>query len=616
MEKEAIKILSSQKCKLFLLTVITILLYSRTLTHQYVWDDKTFANWNLTRDFKYIRWFFKGALPDTHIGDYRPLKGIILILDHYFLGDNQIAYRAQAIGIHLIAVVLVYLLTKEVTAKPDIAFFTSLLFAVHPVQVEAIAFFTSSTDIVGVLFFLLSFCAFIRWDRKKHRYLLLFSTLMWTLAILSYEMTLIMPLLTTFYVLMLSSKNSLSWRSVLKFQTPYIAVLGCYLLVRIGILHLNSGETYLAGSFYTTMLVMIKVVGKYLWLLLFPVHLSVNHEISPGIFAQKDVDFLETAARAQSLFDPSVIISLLSITCLIVFAIFCYKKYPYYTFCIGWFFVSLLPVMNIIPLSALMGERYIYIASIGWCLLLGVWVDRLLTWPKSLRTKYILFSLVLLVVGVFTLRSWVRLGDWQNSVTLWNAELSQSPESTLAHHNLGVGYVEQGKPQEALKHFEYAAAHNSTRIPKISYNLALNYLRLERREDAEKELKRTLTIDPNYIPALIELGTIYLKEDRFSDAEHHYRKAIEIDQYSAEAHYRLAALFIKMNRLSEAKGELEEVLRLNTLYMPAYYELSALYLKEGNISSSRSILENAYEKDPHSESINQALRLLEESNKN
>lgn len=610
MKEEIVEVLQSKRWQIIILIVLILLLYSRSLSNQYVWDDKTFANWNLTKNVKYIPWFFRGALPDTHVGDYRPLKGIILTLDHVLWGDNIIGYRLQAIAIHVTAVLLVYLLIYEIFGKKNIAFVTSLLFALHPVQIEAIAFFTSSTDIAGVLFFLISFYFFIRWDKLKQTKYLYLSLIFWIGAIGGYEMTLVLPLLIILYKATLSPTKTLSLRSIVQIELPYLAVTVLYLLVRIGLLGLSGNDSYLGNSLYLTIIAIIKAVGKYIELLIFPLNLSVNHQLSPLVFSQKDVDYFPEAVLSQTWWQPQVILALVAVIFLVSYALISYRKRYYYTFCIGWFFVSILPVINIIPLSGLMAERYLYIASIGYCLVLAFTLDKLIRSTKSTRIKYQIYFVFIVIAILYSFRSWARIGDWQNSVTLWSKELEIAPQSILAHHNLGVGYMERGEFEKSLPYFEYAAVNNYAKIPKIYQSLGIAYQRTKRFDDAEREFQQALSLDAENNSLLIDLGRVYADQARFNEAIEILRRAIESDNYGFQAHFELGQVYLKINALDEAIKEFEAVIELNNLHMQAYVVLAGVYQLQGDVPNARETLQKGLIQDPQNKVITQQIQLL------
>jgi len=109
-----IRLLFNTKFQLAIIILLTVGVYANTFGNQLVWDDKTFADWELTASFKSLPQFLKGALPHPHEGDYRLFKGIILTFDKVVFANSLFVFHLQAILIHLSATLLVYFLTKKI----------------------------------------------------------------------------------------------------------------------------------------------------------------------------------------------------------------------------------------------------------------------------------------------------------------------------------------------------------------------------------------------------------------------------------------------------------------------------------------------------------------------
>ena len=257
-------------------------------------------------------------------------------------------------------------------------------------------------------------------------------------------MTLILPLILVLYELTLGKKN-------LKKIWPVAITAVIYLFIRIGILGISpSRGDYLAYSFYHTQLTMIKMWVKYLWLLVWPMNLSHNQTIVPGFEAFMTPYSDLNAILSQTPFDLSILISISIIFGLIFIAVKLRKIYPSVTFIIGWFFISLLPVAYFLPQGTAFAEKYLYIASFSFILLLALGLDKLKKWKN-------LGIIVTIVIMVFyASRTIIRNQNWQNPQTLWEHEAQIHPQSELAFYNLGIIYTQNGEKSKALEMYKKA----------------------------------------------------------------------------------------------------------------------------------------------------------------
>ena len=187
----------------------------------------------------------------------------------------------------------------------------------------------------------------------------------------------------------------------------------------------------MAGSFYLTALAMVKVMAKYIALTIFPYHLTLNHQIPNGIPALAYIDYKEQVYLSQKITDLSFLFSATVVVGTMATAIFLYKRLPIVTFCIFWFFASLTIVSNIIPLNNFMSERYLYLASYGWSLLVAYLVVEFWQGFKSENCEVFLrkrklkilgsavkLSTVLLFVAIlvfYSVRTYQRNGDWRDN---------------------------------------------------------------------------------------------------------------------------------------------------------------------------------------------------------
>lgn len=584
----------SGKAGLLLALFLTTLVYANTLNNKFVWDDQTFTvDWPQVRSLVNIPKFFAGAYPGEEANHYRPIKGIILTLDYKLFGGKPFFYHLQAIIIHLAATFLVYLIAKKLTGEGLVASLTGLFFGLHPIHVEAITFVTSSSDIVGIVFLLASFYYYLRRNLPV-------SLILALLAYLANEITLVLAPLIVLYELSLGRKFP-----PVKFYLPHLVVAASVLALRFFVLKIGGFAPYLGDSFWINLLLVPKLIVKYVGLLIWPVDLNVNHEILAGIFALRYVDLNPEAIGGLTIFNFSLIWPLLATCTLVIAAVVTFKKWPILAFCFGWFLISLAPVLNILPLKILFAERYAYLASFGYCLLLAVLIARLMAFGKVPAVFFLL-----LIGGFYGVLTFRRNLDWQDPVTLWAKTVSQVPESTYAHYNLGIAYQDMGEDAQALGELELAAKYNYLTFPKIGINLARAYIKAGDFKRGIDQLSKIVQRYPENFETQSALGDALRNMGQLAEAAKHYQASITVNSRFYESHIGLGIVYARTGEIEKAVEEFKMAKAINPYLILAYNNLASIYASEGKIDLARAELEAALVLDPQNALLQENLRRL------
>ena len=616
------KLLANTKVHLLLITILTITVYLNTLGNQFVWDDKTFANWELTKSFKYLPELLKGVLPPPHEGDFRPLKGVILLADYKLFANNPFWYHLQAIVIHLAATLLFYLLTRKIFARVLdvgqaglIAAVTALLFGVHPVHTEAITFVTSSTDIVGVIFFVLAFYFYIKAvSQYRDRGKFLFISLMFgLLAYFAYEATLVLLPLLVLYDLCFGQKLGKVFLTQFPKYGLYFGTIVFYGILRFWILRVNPENSWPEGNFFLTMITMVKAFLKYVGLTVFPVQLSINHQIPEGISALFYVDYNRLAFLSQKLTDWPFLFSFGVLVVLILVGIFFYRRLPLFTFAIFWFFISLVPFANILPLNNFMSERYLYLASYGWCLSLAFAIYYLfnLHFRFSKYLKITTVSFLVAILTFYSARTVLRNLDWRDSETLWSKTLARTPESVLANHNLGNVYAELGKLDRAIEYYQKAAANNSKKVARVNLNFGYALAKTGQANLAIIQFKKAAESDPQNYYAHFALGNAYSEIGKYDLAIDSYRKAIALWPAYFEAYIKLGIALAEKQNLGLAIEQFEKAAQLKPDSELPFLNLAVAYFKQDRLDLAGEAYQEVLKINPNNETAKQQLQKIQ-----
>ena len=271
-----------------IILLCTVIVYSNTFKNDFIIDDYSFiVDWPLIQDLGNLPEFFgSNNQPKGEEGVYSPIKTFFHALNYNVWGLDPFGYHFVALIIHLLGTLLVYRISYQLASNGSVAFLCGLLFGLHPVHVEAITFLTASIDTLGIIFLFASFYFYIasQNNNRKGFAAYLYSLLLAFLAIFTHELAIVLPILFLFYDLCLDQKPSSRSRVFLRIS-PFFILSLIYVGLKFMVLGSITRGGYLLGSFYLTMLVIIKALAKYVIILLFPFQLSLNPEISKGIYA-------------------------------------------------------------------------------------------------------------------------------------------------------------------------------------------------------------------------------------------------------------------------------------------------------------------------------------------
>ena len=310
--------------------------------------------------------------------------------------------------------------------------------------------------------------------------------------------------------------------------SPFFLISIVYVLCKyLNLGAITRGE-YLYGSFYLTMLVILKAWAKYVAITLFPITLTFNHVISPGIYSFGQEDFDRNAVLSQSFLDPQVLMSLGVLGALAYIAFKNYKSNRLITFCVGWFFIGLLPGANIVPSGIYFAERYLYAGSLGFCLVFGYYMNRFFYMDrKFLGLKYSLgvVFLTVLIVTFCVVRVWARNLDLRNNITLYESAVRENPYSALMRTDLGIIYAYHKRYDQAIASFQGALKIRSDN-PDTYFAMGDTYIDMGRPARAVESFQQAVVLNPQYAPAHYNLAGLYMKLGQRVKAQAHLGQAL------------------------------------------------------------------------------------------
>lgn len=576
---------------LAIILIATAGVYWGTIHHDFVWDDTSFIlEWEeLRHPWDNLSGFLHGEVAPRHQGVYRPLRSLFYAASFSLYGTNPTGYHLQALFIHLVSTVLVYLISRQLTKHALIPLLTTLIFGLHPLHIEAVTWITTSFDTIGSALFFASFYVYLRYSKTQKTFLLIISALLATLAFFTYEMTLVLPALIFIYEVFFNHRSLIKPSFLIRSLTPFVLLALFYLFIRFFLLHITGREDYLLGSPLITVQVMTLALVSYFRLLILPLGLSINHTLKAGFSGLFYHDYSPGNPITTPHFtDPDILLALALILAALYFVYHFYKQRPLIAFSSAWFLIALLPVMQIFPQSIIFAEKYTYIASFGTSLLTAMillLISNKLFPILHLHSKQLFLTLALCYSLFLGYQTYVRNQTWKDAYTLWSTALASSPDSGYIHNNLGLALINRGDQDQAFYHIGKAAQLN----PNSEINLT-NYgaLLVEQGEydQAITIYQQALTDNPTHLPTLVSLASAYKYLGQYGRAQNLYHQAFDLDPNYQPALINLAKLFIEIGDHDQARTYLDRVLAISSNQAFIYFDIASVYQEQQNYAQA------------------------------
>ncbi|MDD2634182.1 MAG: tetratricopeptide repeat protein [Bacteroidales bacterium] len=599
--------------------VFAFVLYGNTIGHDYALDDAIVITSNeFTQNgikgipdiFKYDTFtgFWLSSYPDRTAsqiqeekklvagGRYRPLSLVTFALEIELFGkkikdaNGQIIHKGNPSISHFINIILYFLTTcllyiillRLFPPKKDkkwyfsFAFITSILFLAHPIHTEAIANIKGRDEIMTLLGSLAAVWFTIKYlDTKKIHFAILSSVSLF-LGLLSKENAItflaIIPI-TIYYF----TNHKLS--SNLKASIPLLIAAGIFLLIRANVLGFGGGEKqisqeimnnpFLGASFAEKMATIFFTLWMYIKLLIFPHPLTY--------------DYYPYQIEIIGWDNPGAYLTLVLYLAIGIYAVYgMIKKKDMFSYGIWFYLLPLSVVSNIFfPVGTFMNERFVFISSIGFCLILAWLIYKYI--PKIIKDKssasYFTSFIMIIVLGLYSVKTISRNKAWENDLTLFTTDVQTSSNSAKSNCSAGGKLIEEAQKPDNKNN---KVLHDQMCKQAIGY------------------LEHAIEIYPNYVDALNLLGNAHY-EHNFAVAKslHYYAKVLKIRPFHNIAYNNSRivmqnAISLLTNNYSSSTPEdilksCDEIIKAKPEFGEAYHLKGTLYGKHFNIIDSAFI---------------------------
>jgi tetratricopeptide (TPR) repeat protein len=524
-----------ERAALLGLVVFSFLLYVRSLWADFTFDDLSV----IVGDPSLARW----QLPVLRGGWGRPVRTLTLMIDHSLFGIDPAGYHLQNLLWNSLVVALLYLFLRRLTDRWLLAFWATALFAAHPVHAEAVMNATNRKEALCMAFSLLAILAYLRsLEPARRTWLWLGAALVaWGLALFAKQVAVAVPLVIVAYeFLYLDPARRRLARGPVLLAGAFAACAVLLLAYLFGLTLAEQRAVLLQGfegkgTPYAIAITSGRAFWRYLGLLLWPAALCPDHRV----------------ALSTSLLEPHTFLAWLALLALAAGSLVAARASRIAAFGLLWLLINYLPVSNLIPSAYIVADRYMYIASAGFCLVVawtGLWLyDRARL--SSRRWGAVVVGFGVLVLGGYAFQTLRYSQVWMGEESLWTYTLECNPKSFRAFNSLGNVHFRRGEFERSIQYFSRAIELG---LPWAYYNRANAYFQLGRYEEALPDYDRAIAAGPQGASPYYNRGNAYLRLNRYPEAIDSYDHTIALDPDHADGYNNRAFAQAKLGNHEEA----------------------------------------------------------------
>lgn len=550
---------------------VTIVVYLPALFNGIIVDvddnEYVFENPNITTiDKKTLAWMATAF----HAANWHPITWFSHALDYALWGLNPFGHHLTSILFHgMNAFILVILTARlcELAQLPSgpltlnipndkfprlliVSLITGLLFGIHPLHVESVAWISERKDILCSLFFLLSILAYLRYassqsTQEKLLYYCL-SLLTCILSLFSKPMAVTLPvilLLMDLYPLKRFSVRTMP--KILAEKIPFMCLSLAVSLLTIEAQ--KAGGTLIGLNPHTQSiqaLIAVRAVAFYIVKTVMPFSLSTFYP-----YQQK-----------PSLLDVEYILSIFFVVGVTVICALTRRKQKVVSSSWAFYLITLLPVSGLLQFGGqLAADRYSYLPTIGIYILFGVTVVQLINRFSTVTRQQLNMTMVILLslITIFSLlavKTVKQISAWKDSISYWTSVIQYNPTFIYAYESRGNAYIKVGKHREALDDLNLIVELKNRQF-KEYYSKGLLYRSAGEYKNAINAFISAIELNPNMPNAYVTLAYTYALNGDFDRTIHFSDKAIHLNQQSGEAYYTRGYAYLKLNKVEEAKKD-------------------------------------------------------------
>ena len=585
-------------CICVFLALAVLAVFGQTARFRFVnWDDDRYVydNARVTSGLSMqgVAW----ALTHATCNFYHPLTMISLMLDYQFHKLNAGGYHLTNVLFHAASTVLLFLILRRMTGALWRSAFVAAVFGIHPLRVESVAWVSERKDVLATFFFMLTLGAYARYARNPNslgRYLTVAG--FFGLGLLCKPTAVALP-----FVLLL-----LDYWPLNRFAAPMpacstgtpIAQPGCFGIPRRLILEkiplVALAAVACVAAYFAQGKAVVSIAKIPMAWRIGNVFISCVVYLRQMVWPTGLAIYYPYPEKSDLLWEAALCFVLLAGICGGVLAL--WRKHPWLLAGWFWYLGMLAPVIGIVAVNpSAHGDRNTYLPQIGLCVLLAWaaedWSAGWKSWRPALGGLMVVFIGALMVCG----RNQVLY--WKDSETLWKRALACTFSNSAAHNNLGQALYQKGELEEAIRQYKQALEINPA-YKDAQNNLGVALFAKGDLEEAIAQYRKALEINPDDAGSLSNLGLAFLKKGDLDEAITQYRKVLKINPNLAEARSNLGLALFRKGDQEQAIAQYREVLKIRPDDAGAYNNLGLALVKEGQLDEAIAQYRKALEIKP------------------
>jgi tetratricopeptide (TPR) repeat protein len=547
-----------------LLFVISFAIYIPSLSHGFVWDDTSAVK--IKFNYKSLIRSLKPNTIEKKSNYYRPTISLFYLIDSQLWNKNPMGYHLTNILLNSCVVFLlfwfIYYFFINLGYKEHAfttAIISSFLFLAHPIHVESVSWVSARTDVLCTLFMMIGMLAHVKSSTNK--IIVVAAFIAFYISMLSKELgILFLPII----LVMDYATGEIKKRSSIFIYIVYILLILLYFYVRsqshVNITHVSDKNVAtVVTSDLVKYLEILKVLAityyTYIYKILFPVELNA---------------FIYDIAK-DTYYVVGALLFILFTGILLIYSFI--KKLPIIYISMFWFLLtlgpsSILSVIKMTPTS--LAERYLYLPSIGFCLILGYICTRLIS---SQRYKIIGILTLIFILSFYSISTINRQKVWASDLTLWKDSSMKTEYACFPHNNYAIALRDAGKIKEAIKQYLYIYSPNiqcSNANKSLLYNnFGVALMDLNKTDLARERFEDSIRAFQYYFKPHMNLGVTYIgsaiknnKSDDFKKAEYYLTNAIELNPSSGDSHHYLSIVYKETGDFKKAEIHARKAIKL------------------------------------------------------
>jgi len=563
-----------------LLVIATFIAYMQVLKYGFItsFDDTEYltSNWNIKAGLtkESIVWAFS----TSYASNWHPVTWLSHMLDYEFYGLEPFGHHLTSLLFHIINTLLLFGVLLKMTGALWRSGLVSVLFALHPLNVESVAWVSERKNVLSTFFLLLTLWAYVKYVDKKNARNYLLVVLFLVLGLMSKPMLVTLPfvlLLLDFWPLKRFGEVRPA-RLIFEKVPLFILLIGSCVATFIAQKSGGAIRSSEFSSLYFRIANALVSYFEYLRNMLWPSGLSVFYP-HPG--------------NALPIWKPlACTIVLVVVTIWVVKEI---RRAPYLA--VGWFWYlgTLVPVIGIVQVGEqAMADRYTYVP------LIGIFIAIAWSLPEQIKTgkEKLLPILSGIVISLLIALTWIQVSHWKNSITLFKHAINVTDTKYLGvatiHAFLGDAYHREGELGIAISEFKKSLDLDPANLYSLN-NLAATLAEQGNLKEGLSYAQKLSRLQPDYTPGLITMGNILEETGKLDQAQIYYEQVLELDSDSFENYLNLANILYRKGNLEGAIPHYKKVIILNPNLLEAHYNLGNIFGQLGQPIDAKKEFEQA-----------------------